>query len=57
MPYRIYTHFRNYRLMKELEEQKFFEEVFKKRIDGIATVGNFRLALRIGERLNEVPRG
>lgn len=57
MPYRIYTHFRNYRLMKELEEQKFFEEVFEKRIDGIATVGNFSLALRIGERLNEVPRG
>lgn len=43
--------------MKELEEQKFFDEVFEKKIDGIATVGNFSLALRIGERLNEVTRG
>lgn len=25
MPYRIYTHYRNYKLMKELEEQKFFD--------------------------------
>jgi hypothetical protein len=47
MPYRAYTHYKNYTLVKELQKQHFFEEVFSKKIDAIATVGNFSLSLRI----------
>jgi hypothetical protein len=50
----MYTHWRNHQLIKELEGQNFFADVFEKNIEAVATVGNFSLALRIGEKLNEV---
>lgn len=53
MPYRAYTHWRNHNFVKELEGQDFFKEVFEKKVQSVATVGNFSLALRIGEKLNE----
>lgn len=55
MPYRIYTHYKNHQFIKELERKNFFQNVFDNGIEAVATVGNFSLALRIGEKLNEVP--
>lgn len=55
MPYRIYTHYKNRQFIKELERKNFFQNVFDNGIEAVATVGNFSLALRIGEKLNEVP--
>jgi hypothetical protein len=55
MPYRIYTHYKNHQFIKELERKNFFQNVFENGIEAVATVGNFSLALRIGEKLNEVP--
>jgi|JI9StandDraft_1071089.scaffolds.fasta_scaffold308711_1 hypothetical protein len=54
MPYRMYTHFCNYKLMKELEKQDFFDDVFANRISAVITVGNFSLSRRIGLKLNQV---
>lgn len=54
MPYRIYTHYKNHQFVKELESKNFFQNVFDNGIEAVATVGNFSLALRIGEKLNEV---
>ena len=54
MPYRIYTHYKNHQFIKELESKNFFQNVFENGIEAVATVGNFSLALRIGEKLNEV---
>lgn len=53
MPYRIYTHYKNHQFIKELERTNFFRNVFDNGIEAVATVGNFSLALRIGEKLNE----
>lgn len=54
MPYRIYTHYRNYSLVQELEKQRFFQDVFENKVSAIVTVGNFSLSLRISEKLNAV---
>ena len=56
IPYRSYTHYCNGKLMKSLNQQNFFKEVFDYKVSAIATVGNFSLACRIGEQINSVPR-
>ena len=54
MPYRMYTHYCNYTLVKELEKKGFFNDVFANRISAVVTVGNFSLSRRIGLKLNQV---
>ena len=54
MPYRLYTHYKNHQLVTELQKQNFFEDVFNNNYSAVVTVGNFSLALRIGEKLNAV---
>ena len=48
MPYRAYTHFKNYQMIKHLEKSNFFNDVFDNKISAVATIGNFSLASRIG---------
>ena len=54
MPYRTYTHLKNYQLVKELEKSAFFDDVIQQQFGAVVTVGNFSLALRISEKLNQV---
>lgn len=54
MPYRTFTHIKNYGLVKQLEKNGFFSDVFNNKFSAVVTVNNFSLSLRIGEKLNAV---
>ena len=55
LPYRTLTYYKNHNLVKSLEKQNFFEDIFAKNFSAVVTVGNFSLSLRLSEKMNVVP--
>jgi len=54
VPYRTFTHYKNYTLMKQLEQSGFFSDVFNNKFSAVVTVNNFCLSLRVGQKLEAV---
>lgn len=52
--YRTKTHYKNYRLIKELKKAGYFDELLSHKVSAIINVGNFSLTKRLNNLMIEV---
>ena len=46
-PYRAITHYKNHQLLTKLEKDKFYDDLYIKKVRAVINVGNFSLMRRL----------